>query len=68
MLTIIRKAQMDVFSAYMLSENLPEMVEDFEVLRRPSFLKLGAEGSRNFVYAAVGRGLGWGIRHGCHGY
>jgi hypothetical protein len=61
MLTI-RKAQMDVFSAYMLSENLPKMVEDFEVLRRPSFLKLGAEGSRSFVYAAVERGLGWGIR------
>jgi hypothetical protein len=61
MLTI-RKAQMDVFSAYMLSENLPKMVDDFQVLRGPSFLKLGVEGSRNFVYTAVERGLGWGIR------
>jgi hypothetical protein len=61
MLTI-RKAQMDVFSAYMLSENLPKMVEDFEVMRRPYFLKLGAEGSRKFVHAAVEKSLSWGIR------
>jgi hypothetical protein len=61
MLTI-RKARMDVFSAYMVSQNLPKMVEDFGMLRRPYFLKFGAEGSRNFVHAAVERGLSWGIR------
>ena len=61
MLTI-RKAQMDVFSSYMLSENLPKMVEDFEVMRRPHFLNLGPEGSRDFVHAAVEKALGWGIR------
>jgi hypothetical protein len=61
MLTI-RKEQMDVFSAYMLSENVPKMVEDFEVIRRPHYLRMGAERSREFVHSAVTQGLVWGIR------
>jgi hypothetical protein len=59
---IIRKAQMDALGAYMLSQNLPRIVEDFEVMRRPYFLRMGAEESHKFVLAAVKTGLNWGIR------
>jgi hypothetical protein len=61
MLTI-RQEQMAVLKAHMLSQNLPELIQQFETVHPAAFLEMGPERSSVFVTAAVKQGLVWGIR------